>query len=131
MLNTLILIAAIVAVFVIMGLVKNKGISLVSAEEAKQLMENSGAMALDVRTPQEFSEGHLKGAKLIPVAELGDRIGELDSLKERQIIVYCHSGNRSAAASRILGKNGFAKVANLRGGIMAWNSAGFKTVRGK
>ena len=121
---------AIVVVLVVVSRINNRGISQVNAEAALAMTRDSGVTILDVRTPEEFREGHIKGAKLFPVSDIGDRIGELSALKDRPILVYCHAGNRSAAASRILRKNGFTKFANLRGGIAAWNSAGYKTVKG-
>ncbi len=76
---------------------------------------------LDVRTPQEFyKEGHIKGANLIPIQlfkyiYLGGK-----GLKNKKVFIYCRSGNRSAAASKILEKWGVKKVYNLKNGILEW-----------
>jgi adenylyltransferase/sulfurtransferase len=73
---------------------------------------------LDVREPYEYKLVHLEGAKLIPLGQLPERLSELD--KESEIVVYCHSGERSATATTLLKSSGFANVKNLKGGIKAW-----------
>lgn len=65
-----------------------------------------GALLLDVRTPGEFSEGHVEGALNIPVQDLGNRIGEI--AKGREVVVYCRSGGRSAVAAQMLCGRGHA-----------------------
>lgn len=102
----------------------NKGITMVNATTARTLVKDPKVTLLDVRTPGEYNEGHLKNARLIPVAELAGRISELDSVKNSPILVYCRSGNRSGVASRLLKKAGFTNVSNLQGGITAWQGAG-------
>jgi len=81
-------------------------------------------LVLDVREPHEFSGelGHIRGATLLPVGQLRERLGELS--KERAIVVVCRSGGRSAQASLILEGAGFARVANLEGGMIRWRSHG-------
>jgi adenylyltransferase/sulfurtransferase len=73
---------------------------------------------LDVREPYEYMLCHIEGAKLIPLGQLPGRLSELD--KQSDIVVYCHSGERSASAARLLKNSGFGKVTNLKGGIKAW-----------
>lgn len=85
---------------------------------AKQLVE-AGAHLLDVRSPGEFSGGHIPGARNIPVHELGARVAELGPDKERPVVVYCASGMRSASAASTLKRAGFARVEDL-GGMMRW-----------
>jgi phage shock protein E len=89
----------------------------ISGGEARELV-TKGAILLDVRSPGEFSGGHIEGAISIPVQEL---IGRLDELGDKtgQIVVYCQSGNRSAMAKRLLESKGFANVHDL-GGIGQW-----------
>jgi rhodanese-related sulfurtransferase len=108
---------------------KTRGIPMIDAETAKKIVDNNDAIILDVRTHQEFITGHLIGARLIPVAELPDRIEEIASYKNNQILVYCRGGNRSATASAVLKTHGFLKIANLKGGIMAWVSHGYPIVK--
>ena len=77
---------------------------------------------IDVRTPEEFQAGHLKGAKNIPVDQLQARAGELS--KDEPLALYCRSGNRSASALRIVGSLGFKGAQHLEGGILAWQREG-------
>lgn len=93
------------------------------APAAKDYMKRAAADAfvlLDVRQPEEYEAEHLPGAKLIPLAELGARLPELDP--EKPAIVYCAIGGRSRVASQVLAGKGFKEVFNLSGGIKAWNS---------
>jgi len=74
----------------------------------------AGALVVDVRNPGEYKEGHYKNAKLVPVSEIGNRIGELGD-KSKPVVVYCASGARSAMAAKILRANGFVDVTNAGG----------------
>ena len=76
---------------------------------------------LDVRMEPEYEEFHLPGAKLIPLPELPDRLGEIDRAKP--VVVYCRSGMRSAAAARLMASAGFPRIVNMLGGAMAWQGA--------
>ncbi len=78
---------------------------------------------IDVRTPQEYAEGHIPGARLLPVQQLADRIAEIP--RDKQVYLYCHSGVRSARAATMLAKQGFTNIENVTGGIVAWKKAGF------
>ncbi len=80
-----------------------------------------GFFLLDVRTPQENAEQAIPGSYLIPLQELGQRLHELP--RDREIVVYCRVGNRSAYACAFLAQQGF-NVKNLEGGIVLWNRAG-------
>jgi rhodanese-related sulfurtransferase len=73
---------------------------------------------VDVREPFEYQISHIEGSRLIPLGQLTQRVNELDTAD--QIVVYCHTGMRSAQAVRFLNGLGFKKVKNLRGGIRAW-----------
>src|SRR5687768_7917462 len=76
---------------------------------------------LDVRTPEEYAAGHLPGAVNIPHGELGARIAELAGARERDIVVYCRTGVRSAAALEVLGKAGFKRLYHLKGDYTRWS----------
>jgi len=81
--------------------------------------EGKDVTLLDVRTPQEYQIARLDGAKLIPLQDLPDRLGELDSAAD--LVVFCHHGPRSAQAVRFLRQIGFSRARNLAGGIEAWS----------
>lgn len=96
---------------------------------AVHLLENDeNVTLLDVRTIEEYKEGHLRDATLIPVQALEKNLGMLKQDKGKKIIVYCRSGNRSVTASRILEANGFTPV-NVKGGILGLQGAGVKLVK--
>ena len=70
-----------------------------------------GAVVIDVRTPGEFASGHYPGALNIPMSDIGSRVEEIGD-KAAPVVLYCHSGSRSAMARRILLKAGFTDVTN-------------------
>jgi rhodanese-related sulfurtransferase len=79
-------------------------------------------LLLDVRTPAEHEAGAICGSHLLPVQELGFRASELP--RDKEIVVYCRVGNRSAFAAAHLGRMGY-NVTNLEGGILNWNQSVF------
>jgi rhodanese-related sulfurtransferase len=89
----------------------------VNFEEAKALIDG-GMTVLDVRTPEEYAEGHIKEAKLLPLQELEARLDELD--KDTPYVLICRSGNRSGQAQEILKAAGFVKTYNTLGGMNEW-----------
>jgi rhodanese-related sulfurtransferase len=93
-----------------------------------QALEEQTAQVVDVREPDEWADGHIAGAIHIPLGELGNRVGELDP--ERPVITLCHAGVRSLYAADALIKSGFADVASLAGGMVAWEEAGYPVERG-
>jgi thioredoxin len=100
-----------------------------TVKEAEKLIKNSKPLILDVRTPNEFYGGHLPDAKLIPLQQLEQRLPEIEDYKNKDILVYCRSGNRSTVASEILISNGFKKLYNLRNGIVGWKKEGKPVVK--
>ena len=101
----------------------------IDAKQAITLLENDeNVTLLDVRTIEEYKEGHLRDATLIPVHALADNLGMLKQDKNKKIIVYCRTGNRSIAASRILENNGFTPL-NVKGGIIDLTTAGVVLVK--
>lgn len=78
----------------------------------------SGAILLDVRTSEEYQDGHIPGSKNIPLQSL-DRIGTVVDKKDTPIFVHCHSGSRSQQAESILKKMGYTNVKNI-GGIASY-----------
>jgi len=100
-----------------------KGYQDVDAKQALELTRTPGVLLLDVRTPEEFAQGRIEGAKLIPISELQERLSELGDRKDAPVLVYCLSGSRSAIASTLLHKEGWTQVHNLQGRLRAWVAA--------
>ena len=99
------------------------GIPQISVRELKTKLDkretnNDNFLLLDVREPYEYQIAQI-GGLLIPQNDLPNRLGELD--KDREIVVHCRSGARSQRAAELLQANGFKKVSNLAGGILAWS----------
>ena len=95
-------------------------------EEASASLLERGLL-IDVRTPGEFALGHARGARNIPLADLGRRVGEL--APQAAVHLICASGNRSRTGVRILEKAGFSSVSSVRGGTAAWARAGLRMER--
>lgn len=101
----------------------------IDAKQAIALLKNDeNTTLLDVRTIQEYKEGHLPDAILIPVQALDKNLGMLKQDKNKKIIVYCATGSRSVSASRILEENGFTPL-NVKGGIIQLIGAGAELVK--
>ena len=100
----------------------------VTPQEAATVMgqraNDEAFMVLDVRTPGEFSEGHLQGARNIDFTspEFRDRVRSLN--RNRTYLVYCRSGNRSGKALEVFRELGFTSILHMDGGTLAWNAAG-------
>lgn len=90
----------------------------ISPEEAKQLM-NQDCVILDVRTPEEYNEGHIPNAVLIPDYNISQLAPQQLPDKDKLILVYCRSGNRSKKATELLLKMGYTNVKDF-GGIIDW-----------
>lgn len=93
----------------------------VSVNEAVMLLNKDNAVVVDVREDKEIKGGIIKDARHITLGQLSTRMGELP--KVSPILVYCRSGSRSGHACHQLTKAGFEDVSNMKGGIMAWESA--------
>jgi sulfur-carrier protein adenylyltransferase/sulfurtransferase len=94
----------------------------ITVSELKSRLDRGEPVTIvDVREPYEWEIANLGGygARLIPLAELDERLDELDPSEE--IVVQCRSGNRSGQAVRYLRGKGFARTHNLKGGILAWS----------
>ena len=100
----------------------------ISPDKAKDMIKSGGAelLLLDVRTPGEYKgEGHLKNSVLIPINVLEAKVGEISAYKDKDVVVYCAVGGRSAKASAILSEKGFKKIYNMTGGIKEWKRLGY------
>ena len=85
----------------------------------QKIINNEDIVILDVREQSEYDICNLKQAVLIPLGELEDKIDSLN--KEKEYLVHCKLGGRSAKAVQVMQENGFNKVYNVAGGIRAWS----------
>jgi rhodanese-related sulfurtransferase len=90
---------------------------------------DAGAFILDVRESDEWVAGHIPGATLIPLGQLTARAGEVPA--DRDVVVVCRSGNRSAQGRDILRAAGLTQVTSMTGGMKAWTAAGNPTTTGE
>jgi rhodanese-related sulfurtransferase len=99
---------------------------LISNAELHERLSNGEKLNLvDVREPSEHDEFNI-GGTLIPLGKIQSMdLDELENLKDKEIILYCRSGNRSGQACMILDTMGFANTKNLQGGMLAWKNAGY------
>jgi phage shock protein E len=104
-----IVVAIVAAVFFLPRLL---GVRKMASGIVKQKIE-SGAIIIDVRSPEEFRDGAYPGARNIPVGNLSARLGEIP--KDKAVVLYCASGARSASAARTMKQAGFADVINAGG----------------
>lgn len=93
--------------------INNKDINMAELSNIKK----KGAVLIDVRSPQEFAEGHLEGAILLPDYEVFPKIESILPDKEETIILYCSSGNRSKRVQEKMNNLGYINVYNLEGGL--------------
>ena len=126
----------LVLAFIIVGgllihnlLLGNKG--SVDPTGATDLINHQNAIVVDVRPAADFHKGHIINALSIPINGFKNQINTLHKHKYRPIIVNCRSGSQSQAACQQLRKEGFEQVFNLRGGILAWQSANLPITRKK
>lgn len=100
----------------------------ISVDQAAQ-MRNQGAFILDVREPSEWTQFHIPGATLIPLGDLPNRLKEVP--KDRQVVVVCRTGHRSAQGRDILMKAGFTNVTSMAGGVTQWQTQGLAIATGQ
>ncbi len=102
-----------------------------ASEVSEHLRSPTPPLLLDVREPEEFvgELGHIEGSILVPLDALEHRLPKLSGYVDREVIVVCRAGARSASAGAILQRAGFHAVKNLRGGMLAWCAAGLPVQR--
>lgn len=99
----------------------------ISVDALAAARDTGEATVLDVRNPDEYAEGHIPGARLIPLPELGDRLAEIPT--DRQVHVVCQSGGRSAQGAALLAAAGIDAV-SVTGGTKGWIDSGRPTTTG-
>ncbi len=111
------------------SLLRGSSTNSLSAAEAKtRLDQHEPLFVLDVRELDEYRNGHIAHARLIPLGALAGRLNEIP--KDQPILCVCASGSRSSAAARMLAEAGF-NVLNLAGGMLGWQRAGYPVEKGK
>lgn len=105
----------------------NEPFTRLSVKEAQELRKKPETAVFDVRQPGEWAQGHLEGAKLIPVDSLFERIGELP--EDGDLLFYCAAGVRSALACEIAAAMGRTRVYNMEGGVDSWKAGGLPLVK--
>jgi rhodanese-related sulfurtransferase len=100
----------------------------ITPAEAVRLV-NSGAVLVDIRKREDFEAGHIAGARHVPGEAIADGAKPLERFKDKAVIAYCDSGTTAGAAARHLGRLGFQKAYNLRGGLAAWRQENLPVVK--
>ena len=108
-----------------------RGFAELKPAEIVKLINNDETLVLDVRSENEFIDGHIVNSINIPLAYLNKRLDELGDNKERQVVVVCKSGARAKGACSTLKKEGFTNVCALAGGLMAWQHDKYPVAKGK
>ncbi|MCI0767314.1 rhodanese-like domain-containing protein [Bacillus sp. TL12] len=114
-----IVLAILVAWLIISRFLPIKGVKNISGKELNDLLHKKNKQFIDVRTQGEFRGRHIQGFRNIPLNEFVQKASHLD--KNKEVIVICQSGMRSKRAVKMLKKLGFQHIANVSGGMNAWN----------
>lgn len=97
------------------------GVPLITGDELIERIDAGDApIILDVRTAEEYAEGHVPGAINISHDELAERLAEIESARGVELVVYCRSGRRAGIAEALLAEQGFTNLEHLEGDMLAW-----------
>jgi rhodanese-related sulfurtransferase len=108
---------------------QGQGSSAVAPNDAIRMM-NEGAVIVDVRTANQFKDGHISGARNVPGEQIADDAKALEKLGGKTLIMCCDSGPMAGAAVRTLARAGLKNVFSLRGGLTAWRHENLPVVKG-
>ena len=95
---------------------------ITATELSARIQTGENLFVLDVRSPAEFSAGHIPGAVNVPVAELTDHLDKMPADKNQELVVYCHSGKRASFAEELLLAQGFSNTKDLSGHFIEWRA---------
>lgn len=113
----------VLVVFLAMSNASFAGATDISQAELMQRIEaGHEQLILDVRSPEEYKGGHIPGAINIPHDQLGSRLAEIGSHRNKEVVLYCRSGRRVAIAADILQSAGFSKLLHLEGDMYDWSN---------
>lgn len=94
----------------------------VDVKSVKSMIDNAADFVLlDVREQNEYDAAKIESSTLVPMSEIQDRVGELQSMREKHVVVHCHHGGRSLQVTQWLRGQGFEQVQNMAGGIDDWS----------
>ena len=103
---------------------KAKNYEIYPGDVVKKIKDKENIVLLDVRTPEEYKESHLKNAILLPVQELSAKslaeVGLGEDAKDKEIIIYCRSGSRSKTAYDMMKALGYTNIKSIAGGMIHW-----------
>ena len=107
------------------------GVPAVTVQQAAEMQgsEDVGALIVDVREPNEYTQLRARGAVLLPLGRLNGRVKDLP--RDRELLLMCRTGGRSQNATQFLQAQGFSNVTNVSGGIVAWRAASLPTTSGE
>lgn len=129
--NHPLLVSAFFVLLVAIILQENKkGGKGVGVQEATRLINREGAQIVDLRSKQEYNNGHILDALNIPYANLKSKLPELEKVKDKPVILVCKMGQHSRAAYKVLEKEGFSNVLRLTGGMTEWTAANLPLAKG-
>jgi len=112
------IIIALIVIYFITRLLPTKGVRNITSAQLKNELNDKNKQFVDVRTPGEYKNNHIRQFKNIPLHQLEQKISQLS--KDKEVVIICQSGMRSNKACKILKKQGFKQVTNVKGGMSAW-----------
>ena len=119
-------------VFLLVAFVINEGKqggAAITPTNLVNLVNREGAMLLDIRDSKDYSSGHIAGAVSMPVSSIDARIGELESQKDKPVVLVCKMGQHASATGRKLKALGFENVRRLSGGMSEWTASSLPVVK--
>ncbi len=128
--NHYILVSAFVLLLVAFVINEGKlGGAAITPTNLVNLVNREGAVLVDIRDTKEYSSGHIAGAVSMPVSSIDARIGELESYKDKPVVLVCKMGQHASAAGRKLKALGFENVRRLSGGMAEWTASSLPMVK--
>lgn len=128
--NHYILVSAFV--FLLVAFVINEGKlggAAITPTNLVNLVNREGAVLVDIRDTKEYSAGHIAGALSMPISSIDARIGELESYKDKPVVLVCKMGQHASAVGRKLKALGFENVRRLSGGMAEWTASSLPMVK--
>ena len=112
----------VACVFLLIKHESNKGGESLSPQQVINVVNQKEGVIIDLRDAADYKEGHIVDAINIPSAKLASRVGELESYRDRPLILVCKMGQHSGAAGKTLVAEGFENISRMQGGMMEWQN---------